>query len=204
MTTARFDKAATDWDNKPRRVQLAQAIATAITTSLPLSHTMTALEYGCGTGLVALDVAPNVGKLYALDSSSGMIDVLQNKIAQGTLGDRIIAIHGDLADIAQPSFELIFMSMVLHHIPAYQDLLATLVKRLSPGGYLAIADLETEDGSFHDDNNDIAHFGFQTAALARYLEELGLSNSRQQTAFSVEKNNRHYPVFLLTAQKSRL
>ena len=67
MTENRFDKAAADWDKKQRRVELAKAIAAGISTPLPLHKEMQALEYGCGTGLVGLALAPRLGSLIAVD-----------------------------------------------------------------------------------------------------------------------------------------
>ncbi len=48
-----FDERAREWDSDPKKVERARAVAEAIRRSIPLSSGMNALEYGCGTGLLA-------------------------------------------------------------------------------------------------------------------------------------------------------
>lgn len=45
---------------------------------------------------------------------------------------------------------------------------------LNPGGYLCIADLEEEDGSFHE-GKETVHNGLDPSFLARILSEKGFS-----------------------------
>ena len=55
--------------------------------------------------------------------------------------------------------DLIVSAMTLHHIAEISTLLCSLSRWLRSGGYLALADLDTEDGSFHQDLTDVHHFG---------------------------------------------
>ena len=200
MSSEKFDKAAASWDAKPIRVRLAHAISAAIISKLPLNTNMIALEYGCGTGLVSLEVASKVGTIYGLDSSTGMIDVLNEKIYHHEV-ENMVPFVGEFTDLTIPSFDLIIISMTLHHIVDYPKLLTQFCTRLKPGGFLAIADLEEEDGTFHDDNDGIAHFGFNLASLNQQLSQLGLNEINKNAIFTVGKNNKNYPIFLLTARK---
>ena len=56
-----FDERAKDWDSDPKKVERARAVAEAIRKAIPLTANMSALEYGCGTGLLS----------FALQSDSG-------------------------------------------------------------------------------------------------------------------------------------
>ena len=76
-----FDQKAPQWDAKPVRIERAQAVAAGIRAALPLSTSMTALEYGCGTGLVSFALQPYLGHVTLADSASGMLAVLREKIA---------------------------------------------------------------------------------------------------------------------------
>ena len=76
-----FDQKASQWDAKPVRVERAQAVAESIKARCPLSPHMTALEYGCGTGLLSFALQPYLGHITLADSSSGMLAVLRDKIA---------------------------------------------------------------------------------------------------------------------------
>jgi len=48
-----FDKKAKTWDEDPQIVLRAQKVATHIRKGVPLNSDMSALEYGCGTGLLS-------------------------------------------------------------------------------------------------------------------------------------------------------
>ena len=77
---ADFDSRAKDWDEVPGRAQRADAVAAAIREQVPLSRTMTALEYGCGTGLLSFALQAELGLITLADSSSGMLEVLGKKL----------------------------------------------------------------------------------------------------------------------------
>jgi len=78
---------------------------------------------------------------------------------------------------------------------------------LEPGGYLAIADLYPEDGSFHDPGIRV-HPGFDPALLAGHMKALGFGNTRHSRCFTIPRPGpdgivKEFPVFLLTSRKSR-
>lgn len=203
MTTERFDKAAPTWDNKPRRLQLAEKVSAAI-AQLPLNKTMTAMEFGCGTGLVSLTLAPKLQSLTALDTSQGMLDVLQEKINEQQQSN----MHCLNADIFQKSYkeryDLIICSMTLHHLQDADGLLQRFTELLNPGGYLAVADLVSEDGSFHDPAvEDIYHKGFDTEELQRTLAASTMTCIHNTIIHTIKKEAtlKEYPIFLLTSQK---
>ena len=79
MTKIRnFDAVAGNWDEEPRRVKVATEVAAAIRSTLHLSNAWDALDMGCGTGLVTLSLAPQLGSITGIDSSSAMLAKLQN------------------------------------------------------------------------------------------------------------------------------
>ena len=82
-----FDKDAAVWDEHPVRISLVNDICTAISENAPLNTAMNALDFGCGTGLLTLRLAPAVGYITGMDSSQGMLDVLRAKIARQDLAN---------------------------------------------------------------------------------------------------------------------
>ena len=175
MTENRFDKAAGDWDKEKRRIELARDIAAGI-AELALHTDMQAMEYGCGTGLVGLELAPRLGSLIAVDTSTGMLEILKSKISeQGitNVSPRLLDLH---RDTFSQKFDLIFSAMTLHHLNDVSTVLAKFCDCLKPGGLLALADLDEEDGSFHQDNPEgVMHHGFNRKMLAEDLERHGFS-----------------------------
>jgi len=61
--TRDFNKAAATWDEEPRRLKLAGEVADAIAKSIPLTPSMDVLDFGCGTGLLTLNLQPGVRSL---------------------------------------------------------------------------------------------------------------------------------------------
>ena len=77
---------------------------------------------------------------------------------------------------------------------------------LRPGGYLALADLDVEDGSFHPDLRDVHHLGIERGWLIAELRELGFAEVSATTAHVIARpdacgNLKRYPVFLVCAKK---
>ena len=204
---SRFDNIAAQWDDSPMRTGIATAVADTIAAAVPLEPHWRALEYGCGTGLVGARLVSRLGHLLAADLSPSMLAVLREKAAAAGL-DRITTQVLDLTTTAPPEdcFDFIFSSMTLHHIPDVRGLVRTFAAMLVAGGWVALADLDVEDGSFHGPEvPGVAHHGFDRAELERWLREAGFSAVTFRTAHTVEKDRdggtHRYPVFLVTARR---
>lgn len=197
-----FDPRAETWDDEPRRVRLARMIFAAIEQTVPLRSDAVALDYGCGTGLLTLPLAAHVQQVIAVDTSSGMIHVLKQKVEAQGIGN-IEPRQTDPSATLLPSgpYDLITSAMTLHHVADTRALLQQFFGRLAPEGRLAIADLDTEDGTFHGHPEGIHHLGFDRADLAQQLATCGFKKVQFTTATQIEKNEKTYPVFLVTAQK---
>ncbi len=202
MTKKRdFDAVAASWDEEPRRVMLAGKIAEAICRTLDLSTDWDALDMGCGTGLVTVALAPHLGSITGIDSSCGMLDKLAEKVkASGIANVKTALCDLSVGEMPEGTFHLIVSAMVLHHIEDPGLLLSSLKARLYPGGWIAFADLEAEDGSFHDDPTGIFHHGFSRTELTRLLENSGYVSISISEATTMQKGDRTYPVLLAVAQ----
>jgi ubiquinone/menaquinone biosynthesis C-methylase UbiE len=202
-----FDKEAAAWDENPARVRLADDVAAAVARPVPLNAEMDALDLGCGTGLVTLRLAPRVRTIIGVDSSQGMLDVLDAKVARGNLTNvRTLRLDLDKGDTLPGSYDLIASSMTLHHIERIDALLVRLHAALLPSGRLCLADLDSEDGQFHSDNQGVFHFGFDRAALRQAFAEAGFEDVQDTTAAEVVKPDRDgklrsFSIFLMTGIK---
>jgi len=106
--------------------------------------------------------------------------------------------------VAKPldiSFDGIISSMTLHHVQNLSDFFTSIYKNINANGFLAIADLEIEDGTFHSDNTGVYHFGFEKNELCSILEKSGFKNVAFERVTTINKPQRDFGVFLLTAQK---
>jgi len=96
--------------------------------------------------------------------------------------------------------------MTLHHIKDIKPLLKQFSKIMAPAGYLCIADLDLDEGLFHDDNTGVFHFGFDRATLRRAFADAGFGNIQDGFAAEIAKPTlkgevRRFSVFLITGQK---
>lgn len=205
--TKHFDRAASNWDAKEQRKQLAHDVAQTI-LALPLTKTMDAMEYGCGTGLVGLTIAPQIRSLTAIDTSAGMLTVLTDKIRDAHLNNITPLQLNLVTESFEGKFDLIFSSMTLHHVADTVQLFQCFWECLHPGAYLAIADLDKEDGSFHAPAAEgVQHHGFDRNALRNTLERLDFTDIHDSTVHRITKTDqngtkRHYSVFLLSCRKN--
>lgn len=96
-----FDAAAKTWDPNDARTRVSTAIADAMIGVLGLSGSEVLLDYGTGTGTVALRMQPLVRRVIAADSSRGILDVPEEKLrASGTTNVRAVVL--DLEHDAAP------------------------------------------------------------------------------------------------------
>ena len=202
-----FDERAKDWDANPLRVERARITAQAIREAIPLRPGMTALELGCGTGLLSFALQPDFASITLADTSQGMLEVLSDKIKAAGV-DNMHPLRLDLASDPLPAshFDIIYSLMTMHHIPDTDQTLRQFHALTAPGGWLCIADLENEDGSFHKDTPDFdGHNGFDRDTLKSKVEAAGFENVRFATVFFVRKQidgaEKAFPMFLMTASK---
>lgn len=198
-----FDQAASTWDADPQKVERARAVAAAIRARLPRTRPLRALEYGAGTGLLGLELADAFAELTLADVSAGMLDVARQKVAARGLKHVRVQTLDWLRDPAPAArWEVIFSLMALHHIPDTAAILERWQAALSPGGLLFICDLDAEDGSFHRYAFD-GHRGFDREALAALARQAGFQQIAFDTPYVIQREERAYPLFLLSAVKSR-
>jgi len=203
MTATDFDARAATWDDDPTKVDRAQAVADEIATRVPLSPAMRALEYGCGTGLLSFILRPRLGDITLADVSDGMLAVAARKIA--AVGDpsmRAVKLDYFVDPVPAHAFDVIYSLMTLHHIPDTAGILERFRKALAAPGFLCIADLDSEDGSFHGAGFD-GHLGFDRSELAAKARRAGFASIEFTTAYTMTKavgsGHRGFPIFLMVA-----
>jgi ubiquinone/menaquinone biosynthesis C-methylase UbiE len=196
-----FDARAREWDKDKMHTDRSVAIAAELERMIPIHSGMKALEYGAGTGILSFLLKDRFSAITLMDNSAEMIKVCIEKTEYHQT-NHIFPICFDLEHKDYDDhFDIIYNQMVLHHVGDYESIIGTFYTLLNPGGYLAIADLYPEDGSFHGPDVDV-HLGFDPENLARILKLLGFENIEYKTVFEVKRESGiKYPVFLLVAQK---
>jgi len=196
-----FKQKATDWDASQMRTQLSSAIGACILKHVPLNETMSAMDFGAGTGLLTAHVAPRVKTITAVDTSAAMLEKLAEK---PEFHDKITTVCQNIIEKPLASrYDLIVSAMTMHHVEQTAELFATFFDHLAPGGSIALADLDKEDGSFHAAGTEgIYHHGFVRDELKTVITDNGFIDIHFHTAHRIERNHKIFPVFLVTATKS--
>ena len=195
-----FAEKAKDYDNEKSRTQNVSTIAQTILNEVSFSKEMSIMDFGSGTGLLLSEIAPYVGAITAVDISPAMIAVLQSKKEE--IKSPLQIVQMDLTkETLDKKFDAIISSMTIHHIEDTLALFKKFHSLLKEDGTIAIADLDTEDGSFHTENTGVFHCGFDREDFAQILKNAGFKNIKIQNASTITKSTIHYSVFLITANK---
>ena len=196
-----FNEKAKDWDANEMRTKLSSAIGSSILAHVSLHEQMRVMDFGAGTGLISSQVAPLVKKIVAVDISEAMLNKL---VAKPELQDKVEIVCQDIIEkpIAD-NFDLIMSAMSMHHVKDTSKLIQRFSEHLNPGASIALADLDKEDGSFHpEDSEGVFHLGFKRNELQIILEKYGFREIQFVTAHTINKEEKKYPIFLVTATKS--
>jgi ubiquinone/menaquinone biosynthesis C-methylase UbiE len=205
MNKSLFDERARAWDS-PGRVALAEAVSGAMMEDVPFGSDMTAVDFGAGTGLVTLSLAPLVRRIIAVDSSEKMLESMKEKME--LLGvknvDTLFTGHSSAAFLSLQA-DCLVSSMTFHHVEDTASLCGNIYSILAPGGFVAVADLDLEDGTFHPDNTGVYHPGFDEETIKGHFSRAGFHSVSRRIVHSIQRKrdgrDRSYQVFLLTARK---
>lgn len=202
-----FKNKAGDWDS-PMKVEMAKKFLAEMLKNVNLDNEKKVLDYGCGTGLVGIEVAPLVKSVVFLDNSAAMVNVLENKLGKAFekheySSENIKVIMGDINKYTTKDIDVVFSLMALHHVEdvqaAFEHISANILK---PGGLLVIGDLKEENGSFHGEEK-VPHNGFNIPNLAQQLEFSEMEVITTTTYNTIQKNGNEYEQFIIVAKKQQ-
>jgi trans-aconitate methyltransferase len=140
---------------------------------------------------------PNRGNVSAIDLSPSMITQLQKRIVDAGLQNITAQCLDIFKNPPAGPFDLIFSAMALHHVPDTDALLDRLAGLIKPSGWIALVDLDIEDGT-----SEPIYYGFAREELMQKLRACGFCETAAATAHVMHKNGRDHCVFLVTARKT--
>jgi len=204
-----FDLKAAEWDNNPIIWDRAEVIANEIKRHIPLNRKMNALEFGAGTGVTSFILKDSLKEITLMDNSSEMVKMMNKKIStSGVKNLKTINFNLEKDDFKDAKYDFIFNQMVLHHISDIENIITKFYNLLNPGGFLAIADIYTEDGSFHGEGFT-GHKGFNIAKLSDQIKKQGFTDISHRKCYTINKKisetvTKPFDVFLIVAKRSYL
>ena len=199
-----FDIKAADWDKNPMHWDRSEAIVKEIRKRIPLNRTMTALEYGAGTGIASFLLRDDLKEITLMDNSSEMVRIIKEKIDAAKVSNlKVLNFDLEHNNYDEGKFDLIFTQMVLHHVADIESIIRKFGNLLNSGGFLAVADLYSEDGWFHGEGFT-GHKGFDPEALSVMLSKNHFRNVAHSSCFIIDRKiteteSKQFEVFLLTA-----
>ncbi len=200
-----FDSRARLYDSNPLHLERAVSVAGKIKKLLPSSRGMRALDFGAGTGSLSLLLADWFSEIIMMDTSSEMVKVMEEKVEESGINN-LKPLFFDLEnnEYINGNVDVIFSQMVMHHIIDTEVILKKFYNILNRGGLLVIADLYSEDGSFHGEGF-IGHNGFDVEQLKAIAKITGFSKCYHEDCFIVKKpvgdEIKEFPMFILISEK---
>jgi len=197
-----FAEKSKHWDMNSKRVQSAKAIAREIEKSIKLTKEMHLMDFGAGTGLLSYCLSHTIGKVTAIDNSPSMLAFFHEKSEAFSCETAVLEL--DLVKdnlLKDTMYDGIISSMTLHHIQDIKALFSKFYDALKNDGFMALADLDSEDGTFHSDNEGVFHFGFERGFLEKVAKEVGFKEIKFKTVNTIKKPHATFTVFLMSLYK---
>jgi len=136
-----WDRAANTYDQEEKKdEQTYKKIIENTKKYLKISDIV--LDYGCGTGLIANEIADNVKLIHAIDISSKMIEIAKKKADER----KIENIDYECSTIFDEryqggSFDVILVCYILHLLEDTHPVMQRINELLKPGGLIISATL---------------------------------------------------------------
>ena len=205
-----FDEQAKDWDNDPKKTERAIIIANEMIDFIKPNKEMNAFEFGCGTGLLSYQLKDFFKTITLADNSEGMIAMLREKMAKQNITNfkpLLVDLLDEKARFEKNNYDVIYTLMSLHHVLDIDKVGKIFNSMLKKDGYLCIADLDKEDGTFHTHvPGFIGHNGFDRAQLYAILSNQGFEVVYDKICLDIEKEFddkvKKYPLFLMICKKT--
>ena len=200
-----FDLKAKDWDKEKVHLERSQTIATQIMQLIPIKPGMKAMEFGAGTAILSFVLQDKFDSILLIDNSQEMIRICNEKIASSN-SKHIKTLQIDLEiENFEGKFDFIYSQMAFHHLVDVAKVIFKFYHLLDNDGFLVIADLFPEDGSFHGEGFT-GHKGFDPELLKGIMRKVGFRNIHHITSYVQKKiepdgQQKEYPVFLIIAKK---
>lgn len=192
--TDKFEAIADRYDT-PERAQIAKVSADAIRECVVDAEHKDAIDFGCGTGLVGINLLNDFKTILFLDASQSMLNQIQHKIQNA----RTLCFDFERDDLSDLHADYIFMVQVLLHIKDFESVLIKLYNVLNPGGHLIIIDFDKNNEVV----SDMVHNGFDQGELKKIMFNLGYRNISSRTFYSGANifMGRDASLFILDSQK---
>lgn len=197
--TDKFEMIADTYDTD-ERIQISKVLSEAICEYLVDTKDKTAVDFGCGTGLVGMNLLNGFQSMLFLDTSQNMINKVKQKISHFHIQNAdTLCFDFEKDSLSDLHTDYIFVAQVLLHIKDYKEVLYRLYDVLNPGGHLIIIDFDKNNNII----SDMVHNGFEQEELKEDMLSIGFTNIQSKTFYYGSKifMNQDASLFILDSQK---
>lgn len=194
-----FDQLAFRYDTD-ERIEITNIIANKMKDYLKGFENKTAIDLGCGTGLVGLQLSNYFKDIIFIDTSQNMINIVNDKIKELELRNaKALSLDINSNSSELPKVDCIFMAQVLIHVPEYKEFLSNVYNMLNKDGLLLIIEFDKNEKV----DSTKVHNGFDRNELGKILKNIGFSKIYSETFY---KGNQIFmkqdaSIFILEAKK---
>lgn len=181
--TDKFETIANKYDI-PERIQIAKVSSDAIRNYLVDAKNKNAIDFGCGTGLVGMNLLNEFNSMLFLDTSQNMINQIKQKITDFNIKNvDTLCFDIEKESLSGLHVDYIFMAQVLLHIQEVELVLSRLFDVLNEGGHLLIVDFNKNEKIV----SDIVHNGFNPEDLTDIMTKIGYRDIQFKTFYTGSK-----------------
>jgi ArsR family transcriptional regulator len=173
----------------------AEIVAAAAPASL------TVVDAGCGDGSLTELLAERFSSVIAVDHSPERLEAARARVDSPKVSFRRGEV--DHLPVQDAEADVVFLSLVLHHVPEIPAALREARRVLRPGGTLVVADLAPHQVEAMRDRMGDLRLGIDPGYLAQALAEAAFEDVRVLPARERLRAGRHPPlqVFLATGRR---
>jgi len=197
--TDKFEMIASRYDT-PGTIHIAKVSSDAIREYVGSANHKSAIDFGCGTGLVGMNLLDDFKSVLFLDTSPNMINQVKHKLTELNIQNaHTLCFDFEKEKRSDIHADYLFMVQVLLHIQDVEQILTRLYDVLNPGGQLIIVDFNKNE----EVASDLVHNGFDQEKLMELMTTIGYREIQSKTFYN--GNNifmgKDASLFILAAQK---
>lgn len=196
--TEKFDMMANFYDTK-ERIEVTKICSQVMKEYIIDGKNKTAIDFGCGTGLIGMDLLDEFKSILFLDTSQNMLNIVSTKLEEAQASNGSTLCFDFESSNSDMKADYIFMAQVLIHIKEYKPVLEKLYDILNENGHLIIVDFDKNPNI----SSDLVHNGFDQEELKETLSQIGFNNISSKNFYSGKNMfmNKDADVFIMDATK---
>lgn len=194
-----FEAIANEYDT-PERIKIAKITSNAIREYIVNGKDKSAIDFGCGTGLIGMNLFNDFHCMIFLDTSQNMIEQVKQKIADSNIKNAdTLCFDFETAFRSDIHADCVFMAQVLLHINDVELVLSRLYEILNSEGHLLIVDFDKNEEII----SDKVHNGFDQEKLIDLMTKIGFKEIKSKIFYTGNKifMNQDASLFILDCKK---